>query len=82
MATRLLCQSCDEQKMSLQKIKSSLIKSMQITMCATCIDKGYEPRFVILLAIHQDGLSDVAKKFIRSRKYLGNVIPASDILLD
>lgn len=82
MARELLCQSCDEQKMSLQRVKSSLIKTMEITMCATCIGNGYEPRFTILLAIRQGGLSDTAKRFIRDRKYLGNVIPASDILLD
>lgn len=82
MARELLCQSCEEQKMSLQRVKSSLIKTMEITMCATCIGKGYEPRFMILLAIRSTGVSDMAKKLIRDRKYLGEVIPASDILLD
>lgn len=82
MARELLCQSCEEQKLTLQRIKSSLIKTMEITMCATCIGEGYEPRFMILLAIRSSGISDMAKKFIRDRKYLGDIIPASDILLD
>lgn len=68
--------------MSLQRVKSSLIKTMEITMCATCIGKGFEPRFMILLAVRTTGVNDMAKKFIRDRKYLGDIIPASDILLD
>jgi superfamily II helicase len=82
MASQLLCQSCEEQKMSLQRVKSSLIKTMEITMCATCISKGYEPRYIILLAVHSLGMSDMAKRFIKDKRYLGEVIPASDILLD
>ncbi len=82
MARELLCQSCGEQKMSLQRVKSSLIKDMELTMCATCMGEGYEPRFMILLAVRSTGMSEQAKRFIRDRKYLGEVIPAADILLD
>lgn len=79
MARELLCQSCGEQKMSLRKVKSSLINAVELIMCATCISNKYEPRFIVILAARTFGVKDV-KKFIVERRYLGDEIPASDIL--
>jgi hypothetical protein len=80
MTRELLCQSCGEQKMTLQRAKSSLIKGMELTMCATCIENKYEPRFIVILATRSYGMNDTIKKVINDRKYLGDVIAASDIL--
>ena len=80
MSRELLCQSCGEQKMSLQRTKSSLIKEMDLTMCATCIDKKYEPRFIIILSARSYGMNDAIKRIISDRRYVGEVIAASDIL--
>lgn len=84
VSRELLCQSCGEQKMSLQRIKSSLIKEMELTMCATCIGRKYEPRFIIIIAIRSPESSeinhDLARKVIKEQRYIGNIIPASDIL--
>lgn len=80
MASELLCQSCLQQKMTLRKVKSALIESMDILLCATCIDKKYEPRYLIILSIRSSGVSDNIKKIINERRYLGSDILASDIL--
>jgi hypothetical protein len=80
MASELLCQSCREQKLTLRKVRSALIKSMDILMCMTCIDKKYEPRYLIILSIRSIGLSDSTKKIIHERRYLGEEISAADIL--
>lgn len=80
MARELLCQSCGEQKMSLRKTRSSLIKTMELVMCETCINHKYEPRFIIILAARTAGIQDDVRKIINDRRYLGNEIPARDIL--
>jgi hypothetical protein len=79
MPRELVCHSCGQQKMTLRKIKSSLIPDMELVMCATCISNKYEPRYVIILAARTVNIKDV-KKFIVERRYLGEEIPASDIL--
>lgn len=80
MARELLCQSCGDQKMSLRKIKSSLIKTMELIMCASCINSKFEPRFIVILAARTGGNTDNVKRIIIDRRYLGAEIPASDIL--
>lgn len=80
MSRELLCQSCGEQKLNLQRIKSSLINSMELTMCKSCIDNKYEPRYIVILAVRSVGLSEAVNKIIKERRYVGEVIAATDIL--
>lgn len=80
MSRELVCQSCSKQKMTLRKIKSSLINSMEIIMCATCISKKFEPRYIVIIAARTNGLGDNVRKVINERRYLGDPIAASDIL--
>lgn len=80
MSRELLCQSCGDQKMSLRKIKSSLIKTMELIMCASCINSKFEPRFIVILAARTGGIGDNVKKVISDHRYIGEEIPASDIL--
>lgn len=80
MASELLCQSCEKQKMTLRKVRSALIKSMEILLCAGCIDKKYEPRYLVILSARSNGFSDNVRRIINDRRYLGEEISASDIL--
>ena len=80
MASELLCQSCEEQKMTLRRVRSTLIKSMEIFMCAGCIANKYEPRYLIILCARSFGFNDSVRKIISDRRYLGEEISASDIL--
>lgn len=80
MSRPFLCQSCDQQKASLQKVNSVLVKGMGLNLCKTCIDSKYEPRFLVILAVQQYGMSDVVRKFITEQRYIGSPIAASDIV--
>jgi hypothetical protein len=49
-------------------------------MCESCINLKYEPRWTIILAGRQFG-SDHVKDFIQKRKYIGQEISASELLV-
>jgi hypothetical protein len=49
-------------------------------MCETCIAAKFEPRWVIILAARQS-TPDVVKEYIIKRRYLGNEIAASELLV-
>jgi hypothetical protein len=49
-------------------------------MCETCISSKFEPRWVVILAGRQLG-SDAVKEFIIKKKYIGNEIAASELLV-
>lgn len=80
MARELVCQSCDQQKLTLRKVKSSLMSTMEIIMCGSCIANKYEPRYLVILAARTVGFESNVRKVINDRLYLGEQIPASDIL--
>jgi hypothetical protein len=65
--------------MTLRKIRSSLINTMEIVMCNTCISKRLEPRYIVIIAARTAGIDSV-RKVISERRYLGDLISASDIL--
>lgn len=81
MTPRLICQSCDENKHQLEKVNSELIPGYQLTICKTCKDKGYEPRYIVILAVNQFGTSNTkVRSAIKNHRYHGLDIPASDIV--
>jgi hypothetical protein len=49
-------------------------------MCETCISSKFEPRWVVILAGRQLG-SDAVKEFIIKKRYEGNDISASELLV-
>ena len=76
----MICQSCGQPKNDLHARPSQLIKAMTLVLCSSCIESGYEPRYMIILAIRSLGASDKASKLISQRKYTGPDILASDIV--
>lgn len=77
--TDLTCHSCGEPKHRLEPRKSQ-VTGMEILQCQTCISAGYEPRHFLIIGLQ--GPRDMAKravKLIEQKKYVGEVIPASDI---
>jgi NMD protein affecting ribosome stability and mRNA decay len=71
---KILCYSCNKSKK-----KSSLIP-INLFMCETCITSKFEPRWVVILAGRQLG-SDAVKEFIVKKRYCGNDISASELLV-
>lgn len=49
-------------------------------MCETCINSKFEPRWVIILAGRQNNMEYV-RDFILKRKYVGNEITASELII-
>jgi hypothetical protein len=76
---KILCYSCNKTKNKLNVRKSILIP-INLLMCETCITSKFEPRWVVILAGRQLG-SDAVKEFIIKRKYIGNEIAASELLV-
>ncbi len=71
---RLSCQSCSEQKNNLNRHKSSVIENYTMWLCQKCIDNGYEPRHIIIIALHQLGLTPEINDILRNNKYYGQKI--------
>ena len=76
---KVLCYSCSKSKNKLN-IKRSTILEINLFMCESCINLKYEPRWTIILAGRQFG-SDHVKDFIQKRKYIGQEISASELLV-
>ena len=76
---KILCYSCNKSKNKLS-VKKSILIPINLLMCETCISSKFEPRWVVILAGRQLG-SDAVKEFIIKKKYLGNEIAASELLV-
>lgn len=76
---KILCYSCNKSKNKLEAKKSSLLP-INLLICETCISNKLEPRWVVILAGRSNG-SDHVKEFIVKRRYIGNEITASELLV-
>lgn len=79
MTEKILCYSCNKTKNKLSVKRSTLIP-ISLLLCETCISSKYEPRWVIILAARQS-TPDLVKEHIIKRRYLGNEISASELLV-
>ncbi len=76
---KILCYSCNKSKANLTLIKSSLL-GINLFMCESCKSEKFEPRWVVIIAGRQNG-SESVKDFIAKKRYLGNEISASELLI-
>ena len=76
---KVLCYSCNKSKANLSLVKSSLL-GINLFLCESCKSQKLEPRWVVVIAGRQNGPEQV-KEFIAKRKYLGNEISASELLI-
>lgn len=76
---KILCYSCNKSKNKLEAKKSALLP-INLLICETCISNKLEPRWVVILAGRSNG-SDHVKEFIVKRRYIGNEITASELLV-
>ena len=76
---KILCYSCNKSKNQLHARKSSLLP-INLLMCETCVNSKFEPRWVIILAGRSSG-PDYVRDFVLKRKYVGNEISASELLV-
>jgi hypothetical protein len=76
---KILCYSCNKSKNKLDVKKSSLLP-INLLMCETCVTSKLEPRWVIILAGRSNGPEHV-KEYIQKRRYIGNEVSASELLV-
>jgi len=76
---KILCYCCNKTKNKLN-VKKSILMPINLLMCETCIASKFEPRWVIILAGRQLG-SEAVKEFIIKKRYAGNDIIASELLV-
>ena len=76
---KILCYSCNKTKNKLDVKKSSLLP-INLLICETCYTSKFEPRWVIILAGRSHG-AEYVKEFILKRRYIGNEISASELLI-
>jgi NMD protein affecting ribosome stability and mRNA decay len=76
---KILCYSCNKSKNKLDVKRSSLLP-INLLVCESCSSAKLEPRWVVILAGRSNG-PDHVRDFIVKRKYLGNEITASELLI-
>jgi hypothetical protein len=76
---KVLCYSCNKTKNQLNLRKSTLLP-INLLMCETCISSKFEPRWVIILSGRQHG-SESVRDFVIKKRYCGNDITASELLV-
>jgi hypothetical protein len=76
---KILCYSCNKTKNQLHVRRSSLLP-INLLMCETCISSKFEPRWVVILAGRQSG-SESVRDFVLKKRYIGNDISASELLV-
>jgi NMD protein affecting ribosome stability and mRNA decay len=76
---KILCYSCNKNKNKLNLKRSSLLP-INLLVCETCIALKLEPRWVVILSGRQMG-SEYVREFIVKKRYVGNEISASELLV-
>ena len=61
-------------------LKKSVLLQINLLMCETCISSKYEPRWAVVIAGRQYG-ADLVKEFVMKKRYCGNDITASELLI-
>jgi hypothetical protein len=76
---KILCYCCNKTKNKLS-VKRSTLLPINLLMCETCINSKFEPRWVVIICGRQNG-SDSVREFVLKKKYCGNDISASELLI-
>lgn len=71
----LVCTSCSKQRRDLKSRRSSLIKGMPILLCTECNEKGFEPRYVIIMAARNSGIERISDYLLKQRYFVGDKGP-------
>lgn len=75
----MVCSSCDKQRANLSTKNSRLLPKMKLYLCEECIKAKREPRYVIILAAREFGVSMITE-YIVDKRYVGEDILGKEIL--
>ncbi len=73
------CASCDRQRNSLTQTSSVLLPGVPLLLCTDCISKGFEPRWVIIMAGRQYG-NEAVTKHVSKKLYSGPTIALEEVV--
>jgi hypothetical protein len=71
--------SCDKVRNELTIKRSALFDTMTLILCKSCVQRGLEPRFAVVLAAREQGIERV-KFWIANGKYIGAKITADELI--
>lgn len=74
------CQSCEEDKAKLHVVRSEIVPSLDLKLCASCKFDKMEPRFVIILGARSGADKDKIREIVRDRRYIGEEITLHEVL--
>jgi hypothetical protein len=73
------CYSCNKLKNQLHPKKSDIIDSVTVLMCQSCIDAGFEPRWLVVLGGRSFGPARV-RNYISKHLYVGKEITGQELI--
>lgn len=75
----MVCTSCQKPKASLTALPSKLIANKTVYLCKDCETRGYEPRWIVVLATRWHG-AGTTSDYLRHHKYVGETITARELI--
>ena len=72
------CSSCDSIRYQLKRKKSKLLPSFTLNLCSDCIEKKYEPRWIVIMAARRYG-ADKVSNYLEPKRYVGEDILLKEI---
>jgi hypothetical protein len=72
------CAVCKKNKFQLRNRKSKL-NGQTMFVCNDCFANKYEPRWLIIITAQDEGIESV-QDFLVNHRYVGDEIPAVDLL--
>ena len=72
------CAVCQKNKFQLRNRKSKL-NGQPMFVCNDCFANKYEPRWLIIITAQDEGIEAV-QDYLVNRKYVGDEIPAVDLV--
>ena len=79
MSDSINCSSCGKVRKDLFPKKSPLMAGVTLYMCQTCINAGFQPRWVIILHARKNGIESVSD-YLRKHRYIGRDIIGSELV--
>lgn len=73
------CNACGKQKKNLRAVESRSFPGRNFYACSSCRQEGYEPRYLIILAI-RSGIRGGVEDVIREGCYIGDRILAEEVV--
>lgn len=75
----VLCSVCRTEKENMNVLESPILPRVRYIACDECQEDSLQPRPLIILAIKYGDATE-AKRYIKSRLYLGDEIKAAEII--